>query len=363
VKSAALHHALSGECCSRELDILHDVLVTSDVSIAKALMISEVAQIARHEMRMRDYLLGKWRVRTKQASAQAASAYKEAGTVKAVRATVDTVMKKWAGDVEERATSELSSIYRLARKAGWKKAKGKTKASLQYVVPNLSELDTPLAKAKKKIPEVSPKFDLLDENALEELTADQMLWIGIHYAKNVRDAVRIAVTPTMLEGMGRVEAGKFIAKALEEMLGKVSVPSGFIGTDAKYFEGLAANTTTNARVRGQIRSFSDIGITAYEIVNPMDERTSDICQYMNGKVFQVSDAEAQIAKTGAARSPAAVRAAHPWLSADEIQEIGDNGGTKALAEAGLALPPYHFRCRSTVDISLGSMDFDSLENE
>jgi SPP1 gp7 family putative phage head morphogenesis protein len=363
VTNAALHHALSCECCARDLDVLHDVLVTSDVSIAKALMISEVAQIARHEMRMREYLLGKWRVRAKQASEKAGAAYAGGGTIAGVRAAVDTVMDKWAGDVETRATSDLSNIYKLARKAGWKKAKGKTKASLQYIVPNLSELDTPLKKAKAKTPEVAPKFDLLDENALEELTTDQMMWIGLHYSKNVRDALRVAVTPTMLEGMGRQEAGAFVAKILGEILGKVAVPGGFIGTDAKYFEGLAANVATNARVRGQIRSFSDIGITSYEIVNPDDERTSDICHYLNGTVFKTSDAEAQVAATGAAKNPAAVRAAHPWLSFDEIKEIGDSGGADALAKAGLALPPYHFRCRSTVDVAVGSMDFDSLESE
>lgn len=368
MKSALLERLVRCECCSVEVDVLHDVIAMSEVSIAKALMLSEVAQIARLEMRMQRYWLAKWRARAAQATVRARAAYAAHGLKSALRA-VDVTMGRFPSEVEARTTSDLASIYRLARKAGWEKASGKTRASLQYIVPNLSELDTPFQKATKKpkgpkkvVVEIGPKFDLLDENALEELMSDVMIWIGRHYDANVRRMIRAAVTPTMLKGMDRKAAGKFIAKVLQETLDKVEVPDRFRGTAASYFEGLAANIATNARVRGQIRSFSDIGITTYEIVNPMDERTSEICLYMNGKVFKVSDAEAQIEASAAAKTPAELRSVHPWLKADEIKKIGE-GGTKALAEAGLALPPYHFRCRSTVDVAVGSMDYDDLEKE
>lgn len=373
VKLDALHDALSCECCARELDILHDVLVSSDVSIAKALMISEVARIARLEMRMRDYLTGKWRTRAKEASARAGAVVARGGTLTAAYKTVDTVMGKWSSEVESRVTTDLAGVYRLARKAGWKKASGKTRASLQYVVPNFTEeLDAERESVKKakdkgkgkaKIAEVAPSLDLADEKAIEALQADQMLWIGRHYPENLRRAVRAAVESGALRGLGHDIAGKRVAAAIAEVLGRVVVPKGFSGSDAKYFEGIAANTSTNARVRGQVRSFSDIGITNYEIVNPMDERTTDICRFMNGKVFSVSDAESQISRASAATTPDELKEVHPWLSMGEIKGIYSKGGISALVEAGQALPPYHFRCRSTVDVSVGSMSFDSLERE
>lgn len=371
MKLAALHDALSCECCAVELDLLHDVLVTSDVSIAKALMISEVAQIARLEMRMRDYLTGKWRTRASEASARAGSIVARGGSVTAACDAVDTVMGKWARDVEPRVTLDLAGIYRLARKAGWKKASGKTRASLQYVVPNFTEeldakresVQKARGKGKGEIADVLPSLDLADERAVKGLQADQMLWIGRHYRKNLRDAVRGAVEPGMVRGVGHDVAGKRVAAAVEKELGRVVVPKGFRGSDAKYFEGIAANTATNARVQGQIRSFSDIGITSYEIVNPMDDRTTDICAFMNGQVFQVSDANDQIERTAAAKNPAQVKEAHPWLSVREIKSIYDKGGNKGLAEAGLSLPPYHFRCRSTVDVSFESMSFDALDRD
>lgn len=364
MKLAALQHALTCECCARELDVLHDVVRTSDVAIAKALMISEVAQIARIEMRMRDYLTGKWRNRAEDAGARAGSIVANGGKLAAAYAAVDGVMGKWASEVEARATKDLENVYYLARKAGWKKGKGKTKASLQYVVPNFTEnLETGgevVTKAKRKIAEALPSFDLLDEAAVKDLQDDQMLWIGRHYSQNVRTAVRGAVKPNMIEGVGHREAGKMVREAVIAQLGKVVVPHGFSGSDAKYFEGVAANVSTNARVRGQVRSFSDIGITKYEIVNPMDDRTTQICAFMNGKVFTVKDANDQIARTAAAKTPADVKSAHPWLSVGKVRGIAKKGGTKGLVKAGLALPPYHFRCRSTVDVAVESMSFDSL---
>jgi len=372
MKLAALQHALACECCAQQLDILHDVIATSEISIAKALMISEVAQIARVEMRMRDYLTLKWRNRAQEAAARAGAIVKAGGSVSSALSAVDKIMGKWAPEVKKRITADLKDVYELARKAGWKKATGQTKASLQYVVPNFTaELDAGrelrVSKADKKpkkgpkkpdrrVAEVIPTLDQLDENAVRDLQQDQMLWIGKHYSKNVRDTLRRAVTPSVIEGVGHDEAGKRVAAALKAELGKVTVPKGFNGSAEKYFEGIAANTATNARVRGQVRSFSDIGVTIYEIVNPMDDRTTEICAYMNGQQFRVTDAEKQIEKVSAAKNPAQVKRAHPWLSAAKAKKIGAKG-TKALAKAGLALPPYHFRCRSTVDISVESMTF------
>jgi len=367
MKVGTLRHALSCECCAQELDILHDVIVASDVSVAKALMISEVARIAKLEMRMRDYLTLKWRNRAREASGRAGMIVSGGGSVKAAIASVDKIMGKWSGEVESRVTADLADIYKLARIAGWKKATGKTKASLQYVVPNFTEeLDSGrelTRKAKRKTAEVSPKFDVLDERAVKDLQDDQMLWIGRHYSQNVRDTVRSAVEPSMIEGISHAEAGKRVAAALAETLSKVTVPKGFNGSDAKYFEGIAANTATNARVRGQVRSFADIGITTYEIVNPMDNRTTEICAFMNGQTFTVKDASSQIEALSGATTPDEVRSVHPWLSIGKIKSIFKKGGSKGLVSAGLSLPPYHFRCRSTVDVSTESMSFGDLEQE
>lgn len=362
MKSADLHHMLHCECCSSSIDILHDVLAYSDEAVAKALMISDVARMARVEVRIREYLLGKWRLRADQAAKKAGGVYASTGSLKASFAAVDKIMSKWDEEVVARFGKDIEEIYKLARNAGWKKANGQTSASLQYIVPNFTEeLEGKVKKAKikRRVAAVKPSFDLFDEQAVMQLQDDQMLWIGVHYDKNVRDTVRESVKPGVVEGVSRTEAGRRVAEAVGKQLRKITVPGGFNGSDAKYFEGLAANTATNSRVRGQLRSFVDVGVTRYEIVNPMDRRTSPICVYMNGKVFTVREGASLIAKVSGATNPDQVKEAHPWKSVTEAKKIG-KGGERALAKAGLSLPPYHFRCRSTVDISTESVSFGSL---
>jgi hypothetical protein len=84
---------------------------------------------------------------------------------------------------------------------------------------------------------------------------------------------------------------------------------------------------------------------------------------MNGQIFTVKDANAQNEATSAAKTPDEVREAHPWFSISKIKSIFKKGGNTGLVKAGLALPPYHFRCRTTVDVSTESMSFEDLERE
>lgn len=347
------------ECASCRVDVAAEFLAAADELVAKALSISEVAQIARAEMRMRQLLTNKWRVRADQAAIAAGKVVSRGGTIKSALSSVDTVMKKWAADVRPGFTAEIGRVYKLARVAGHKKGNNQTKASLSYFVPNfqrqIDEGKEKIVKAKI-VTAVRPTFDLVDEAAVADLYDDQMIWIGRHYDKNLRKTIREAVRPELIEGKTQREGGKAITAALSEQLRKVVVPMGFNGSDTKYFEGLAANTVTNARVRGQIRSFSELGLTKYEIVNPMDDRTTPQCVFMNGKVFEVRDAEDHIEKLSGATDPDFVKKNHPWLSMKELQKVSSGPGHKSesdsakLARAGLPLPPYHFRCRSTVDV-------------
>lgn len=362
MKLADLQHAIHCECCSQEIDYLHDFLADSDRQIAKALVLTEVAQIARTEVRMREFLTAKWRVRADQSAKRAGAIFAGGGTLSAGYAAIDKIMGRWDEEVAPRYGKDIEDVYFLARDAGWKKANGQTSASLQYSTPNFTEQleKVEKAKRKKRVAQSKPSFDLFDEQAVLQLQDDQMLWIGLHYEKNVRDSIREAVKPGLIEGLGRVEAGKKVSEALSKQLRKVTVPGGFNGTDAKYFEGLAANTATAGRVRGQVRSFVDIGVTRYEIVNPMDVRTSAICQFMNGRIFTIPEATSMIQSESGATDPEQVKNAHPWMSQANASKIHGAGGDRALAKAGLALPTYHFRCRTTVDISTDSISFGSL---
>lgn len=354
---------LKHDCRCASIDVTTAFLAVSDELVAKALVISEVAQIARSEMRARQLLTNLWRVRADQSAKAAQKVVAGGGKLSVALTAVDAVMAKFPVDAKRGFTKEMETSYRLARVAGWKKATGQTTASLSYM---LASFEDQIASGKEKVRKAAkkpratilPHFGLVDRRAIAALQVDQMIWVGNFYNKQLRTAIRETIKPALLEGLGRRDAGMKLREMLESSFRQISVPNGFRGTDAQYFEGLAANTITTARVRGQIASFSELDVQLFEINNPDDERTSEICQHMLGKQFEVSTAVDQIAKVSGATNPDQVRAAAPWLSYSKLLEISpkahqvSDSDMKKLVAAGFVLPPYHFRCRSTVDIVL-----------
>jgi len=74
----------------------------------------------------------------------------------------------------------------------------------------------------------------------------------------------------------------------------------------------------------------------------MDERTSPICKFMNGKVFKVKTA-AKVRDDIINSPPEMVKTNHPWLSFKDVQNMTD----EQLQAAGFVMPPFHFHCRTT----------------
>lgn len=352
-----LAHAAGCACC--KLDVIDAYVRESDRLVAKALAVSEVAQIARIETRATRTLIAKWQVRASQAARSAGAVYAAGGSLAAAFAAADKAMRAWQGDVTASYAQSLADSYKLARAAGHKKATGKYTGSLQYTIG-----ETATAKAKPKSGgaggSVKLAFDITDERAIDKLQKQELWWIGDTY-KGVAPTIRDSVQPKVLAGLGRKEGGKLVQSAVEERLKDFRIPDGFHGPAAGYFEGLAANAVTMARVTGQLGSFAKLGVTTYTIVNPMDSRTSDICAELNGTEFKVADAETQLAKLGGAKTPDAYKSIKPWLSGAKISALAGKGAG-ALAGAGQMFPPFHFRCRSTVDVAHESLSFSALED-
>lgn len=334
---------------------IYDGLRASDEAVAKALGLSEVAQIARTEGRMRQFMLAQWMAYARRAVSRAAALARAGKPAKTISATVRREMRQFPSAVLPRTTKELDKIYRLARTAGWKKATGQTKASLSYDTPNLTEIIKATPKAGFAI---NPSFTVVDEAAVAALQEQQVFWLGQLYGEQVAEGISTTVSEAMIEaGASRRVAGNLIQERLTEQLGHIRTPGGFHGSAAQYFEGVAANAATHARAFGQLTSMDEVGFTTYYVTNPSDSRTCPVCNHVDGKVFTVSQGKKQMEAVLDADSPDAVKAVHPWLSIKAIEKISPNPGkqsladSKALAGAGQALPPYHFRCRCAVDVA------------
>lgn len=202
----------------------------------------------------------------------------------------------------------------------------------------LDEVATPLGFALD--------FGIADKDAINGLANSGLFWIGEHYGDALdNDAILQVVKTTMLqEGLGREEAGKRLA----ELLG------GQIKRSDSYWTGFAATIATRARSFGALSAMASSGAYRYEYVNPMDERTSDVCRALNGKLFMVSGGIALRDQLLQADTPEDWKAISPWPKLTDLHTDGDLSAKMlspgALQSAGIAWPPLHFHCRSTIEV-------------
>lgn len=327
------------------VDRLADATKAADEAVSKALSVSEVAQVARCEVRMRRLMLAKWRAAARRAVEAGATAARASGSVAVVAAAAERVMRSWGREVVPRVTSDLRLAYRLSRAAGWRKASGRTRATLTYDVPKPDE--SSVEKAARDVA-VRPSFDVVDQDAMDALEDNITHWIGEHYDDDVSEALRGAVKEAMVEGGGDRGAGAdAVREALEDVLENVETPGGWRGSVESYFEMLAANAVTVARAHGTVRSFKELGIKRVVWSNPQDERTCDECSEMDGKEFKIEDVADQVEREVNARSPEAFKAAHPWHDPDGRE---------------VPVPPKHGRCRCVLDVTKEAVSEAALED-
>ena len=334
-----------------------------DALLIKALKISEVSQIARIEIQLRKYIWSEWEALRESAALAARASFVGGGKAAGIERAVGIVMGRWFPKVKSRYSKDFAKVYYLSRNALWKKVRTGTKFSLAY-----REGEVPLFEPVQKAGDdfsfgIEPDFDLVDRRAVEALTREQLFWIGEHYDKNISDSIKDVATKVMLEaGLGRDIAANMLRQLIFEKLGWVKTPFGFGGSSAQYFEMIVANAVTTARSHGHLRTMVDLEVSKYEIVNPMDSRTCPVCSHMNGKQFTVEQGMGIANAELKAKTPDAVKKAHPWISAEELRDISPSKGqvSKAdsdkLAAAGIACPPFHGRCRCVITVVLDKND-------
>ncbi len=238
--------------------------------------------------------------------------------------------------------SALTTIAQLAKQATVKKIEGTYQRSL-------------VVKAA-----LAPSLNLEDKKAAEWLIGSQKFWLLDHFDTTTVNAIRSSAYID-IQGLPGKEAADKLRKLAEKAYGV----GAFDHLGKGYFEGVAVNAATTARVNSGIITMKGYGVQSYILVNPNDERTSEICKAMDGKELFVSDAHDQLTSMMASTSPDDIKKLHGWEPHTFKDTLAAKGVTltpgKSLSladrhtvgKAGFALPPYHWLCRTMVDIGSG----------
>lgn len=201
-------------------------------------------------------------------------------------------------------------------------------------------------------------FDMADSEAIEAMSSNQVYWIGDQYGKKVQEGITSkAETEIFEKGLGRKEASSSFRQVLNQEMG-LTVPAQYRGSAQSYFAGIAGLVRVQSNAFASVKAFKNSGVTKYEVVAVGDERMCPECGFMDGTVFDTSQGVGHITRIGKAKTPEQVKNVNAWMKRPAMMQragVKTPGGFKTvhgrrnMAKAGLALPPYHFRCRCVVE--------------
>jgi hypothetical protein len=251
---------------------------------------------------------------------------------------VNDAMVEIGKSMDKRSTSEALKIITGALTVLAGISRKSQTASIKQTDPNVS---------------VSASFSQADLAAIEEMSKQQLWWIGDLWNDHLSRVITETVQhESLITGLGREQVGQILKGVVNGTVEGAFVPGTWRGSTEQYFQMLSGTARTRASAFGALTSIRDVGFDMYRIVAVMDERTSDQCRLMHNKVFKVSDGASYIKRSLAATDPNEYKSVAGWKSASEIEQLIGSGDEESqrmsLASSGLALPPYHARCRTII---------------
>ena len=128
---------------------------------------------------------------------------------------------------------------------------------------------------------VGASFSYIDNDMIKEILA--FPWSGRHYSQRLwtnrtklKNAMIEELTQMLIQGKGVKETSKALSKRLDADLKNCI---RLIHTEHSYFMEQASQ-----------KAYDELDIDKYKILATLDKRTSEICQKLDGEVFNVKDA-------------------------------------------------------------------------
>ena len=127
---------------------------------------------------------------------------------------------------------------------------------------------------------VGVSFSYIDNDMIKEILA--FPWSGRHYSQRLwsnrtklKNAIVEELTQMLIQGKGVKETSKALSKRLDADLKNCI---RLIQTEHSYFMGEAT-----------AKAYEELEVEKYQFLATLDSRTSEICQKLDGKVFDLKD--------------------------------------------------------------------------
>lgn len=227
---------------------------------------------------------------------------------------------------------------------------------------------------------IEASFDAVDQRVLDQIANDQGLFVTNQYGRLHKTFTR--------ESKQIAESGLAQGLRSEEIASDLAAAAKKYGTlrTGGYWRVLASAYTNRSRIYSNLASMNDAGLKRYRFEAVLDERTTEQCRMLDGREFNVDDGLAKHREVQEAKDPTDVKSITPWIRQRKIDGGPDDGKTelfvsdkdgggerrvavvekpavgtrdgigeyssvmsnKEMADTGIAHPPLHGLCRSTI---------------
>lgn len=329
-------------------ELSHGELIALADSVSEEIgepVLREDARDRALEQELADDLDADWSADYEPAAVEAlADLPEELATVEEVEAALGKIGR----DLDQRDTSRTEKILLASLTAMALLSRRRTKETVRTGNPAQNRPGNPKAAAR-----ISANLSQADKGAIEATTRQQVWWVGDLWGKHLsRTILETVRREALVRGLGRADVGRIMQGVINAKVPAAEVPETWRGSKSSYFEMLSGTVRARMSTSSALRSLREGGFERYRFEAVMDERTSEQCRELHGRVFKVDDGIALMDRVESAEDPNAVKEIAGWRTAEEIRGIiGERSGveaSKALAAAGIIWPPLHGRCRSVV---------------
>jgi SPP1 gp7 family putative phage head morphogenesis protein len=185
-------------------------------------------------------------------------------------------------------------------------------------------------------------FTPMDQQNIEMIKSQQVFWLKNHYDSAVSKKMQDVLNQAFENNLTNEELADNLQDEFKDIM-KAGRP---------YFEGLAEHTGLRIREFGRLKNYEKIGATHYKIVAVMDERTSDICRALDGKIFPLQPALKTMEAMFKIQENYSFEEAKdhlkelaPFVREDQI-ETDSQGNPIGVRGSHTPFPPFHWRCRT-----------------
>jgi len=200
-------------------------------------------------------------------------------------------------------------------------------AKVELIYEKMLEATALTTAAALSVKPLGVEFDRVDIKAIKTMK-QSFYWVSDEYNEKVTTEIKNLIEDVFRGDIPRAE----LAEHLQEKYGEI------LKRDRRYFEGVADHIINQSQNIARVTEAIKYNIKAFKVVARMDNRTSDICRSMNGRIIKAEHLQKQIDEILNAKSIGEKKAAAAWKSGYHFGKLPKNFG----------LPPYHFRCRTMV---------------